>query len=211
MSAACSPEVPEEYSHLPQLKGRATIEVKTEKGPLTIVVDGYNAPVTAGNFVDLVQRGFYDDIEIIRAEDYYVLQTGDPAGPEDGFVDPATGEYRTIPLEIKVRSEEKPIYGLTLEEVGLYREDPVLPFSAYGTVAMARPDVNLNGGSSQFFFFLFEAELTPAGLNLLDGRYAVFGYTIEGKEVLRKLRKGDRIESMTVVNGSENLVQPDAA
>ena len=29
---------------------------------MTIVVDGYNAPVTAGNFVDLVNRGFYNGL-----------------------------------------------------------------------------------------------------------------------------------------------------
>ena len=47
---------------------------------MRIVVDGYNAPVTAGNFVDLVQRGFYDNMAIQRA-DGFVVQTGDPDGP----------------------------------------------------------------------------------------------------------------------------------
>ncbi|MDY6939517.1 MAG: peptidylprolyl isomerase [Cyanobacteriota bacterium] len=204
-------EVPQEYANLPQLKGRATVEMETERGSLKMVVDGYNAPVTAGNFVDLIQRGVYDDIKFTRAEESYVLQTGDPKGPEDGFVDPETGEERTIPLEIRVRSENEPVYGFTLDEVGLYREEPVLPFSAYGTLAMAHPDYDVNGGSSQFFFFLFEPELTPAGLNLLDGRYAVFGYVVEGKEVLRNITKGDRIISTKVVEGLENLVAPAAA
>jgi peptidylprolyl isomerase len=54
-------EVPEQYSNLPQLKGRATVEIKTNKGQVTVVVDGYSAPVTAGNFVDLVQRGSITD------------------------------------------------------------------------------------------------------------------------------------------------------
>lgn len=44
---------------------------------LRIVVDGFNAPVTAGNFVDLVQKKFYDGMEIQRA-DGFVVQTGDP-------------------------------------------------------------------------------------------------------------------------------------
>ncbi|MGM9496710.1 peptidylprolyl isomerase [Desertifilum tharense IPPAS B-1220] len=204
-------EVPEDYSNLPQLKGRATIEFETTQGNITAVVDGYSAPVTAGNFVDLVQRGFYDGLEFTRAEDFYVLQIGDPPGPEDGFVDPKTGEYRRVPLEVFVRSEEKPIYGITLEDAGLYREQPVLPFSAYGTLAMARPDIDPNGGSSQFFFFLFEPELTPAGLNLLDGRYSVFGYVVENKEVLGKIKQGDKIISAQVVQGAENLVQPSAS
>lgn len=204
-------EVPAEYSNLPQLKGRATVAFKTNKGDLTVVVDGYSAPVTAGNFVDLVQRGFYDGLEFTRSEESYVLQTGDPAGKEEGFIDPKTGQYRAIPLEILVEGEKEPTYGITLEEAGRYLDMPVLPFSSFGALAMARPEGEVNGGSSQFFFFLFEPELTPAGRNLLDGRYAVFGYLIDGKEILDKLKEGDKIESATVIQGIENLVQPSAA
>lgn len=203
-------EVPTEYSNLPQLQGRATIAFSTDKGTLTVVVDGYSAPVTAGNFVDLVERGFYDGLEFIRAEDSYVLQTGDPPGPEQGFIDPATGKYRSIPLEVLVKGDPIPTYGITLEQAGRYREEPVLPFSAYGAVAMARPEFDNNGGSSQFFFFLFEPELTPAGRNLLDGRYSVFGYLTEGKEVLEQLKEGDKIISAKVIQGADNLVQPQA-
>jgi peptidylprolyl isomerase len=202
-------EVPEEYSDLPQLKGRATIEFETNRGTMTAIVDGYSAPVTAGNFVDLVQRGFYDDMPFIRAEEFYVLQTGDPEGPEEGFIDPETGEYRAIPLEILVQGDEQPIYGATLEYLGRYMDDPVLPFSAFGTMGMARPNDDPNGGSSQFFFFLFEPELTPAGLNLLDGRYSVFGYVVENKDLLRDLSQGDRIVKARVVSGQENLQQPE--
>ncbi len=43
-------------------------------------MDGFNAPVTAGNFVDLVQRGFYNGMEIQRS-DGFVVQTGDPGPP----------------------------------------------------------------------------------------------------------------------------------
>jgi len=201
-------EVPEEYSNLPQLKGRATVELTTNKGNLTLVVDGYSAPVTAGNFVDLVQRGFYDGIKFNRAEEFYVLQAGDPPGPEAGFIDPTTDEYRAVPLEILLKGDSEPVYGMTLEEAGLYREEPVLPFSAYGTLAMARPESDPNGASSQFFFFLFEAELTPAGINLMDGRYTVFGYVVENKELLREIKLGDVIESAKVVKGAENLIEP---
>ena len=201
-------QVPAEYSSLPQLKGRATVEFKTSKGTMQAVIDGYSAPVTGGNFIDLVQRGFYDDMEFIRAEDYYVLQTGDPEGPEEGFVDPKTGQYRAIPLEILVKGDEEPIYGETLEALGRFLDEPVLPFSAFGTLGMARPNTDPNGGSSQFFFFLFEPELTPAGLNLLDGRYSVFGYVIDNQEVLEKLGQGDQIESVRVISGADNLVEP---
>ncbi len=201
-------EVPAEYSNLPQLKGRATLEVTTDKGDIKVVLDGYSAPVTAGNFVDLAKRGFYDGLEFLRAEDFYVLQAGDPPGKDVGFIDPKTGEYRAIPLEVLVEGDKEPMYGITLEEAGLYTEMPVLPFSAYGAIAMARPETEVNGGSSQFFFFLFEPELTPAGRNLLDGRYSVFGYVTEGKELLGKIKQGDKIESIKVIQGIENLVEP---
>lgn len=204
-------EVPAEYGNLPQLKGRATVQMATDKGEMTLVVDGYSAPVTAGNFVDLVQRGFYDGLEITRAEDFFVVQAGDPPGPEEGFIDPNTGEYRAIPLEVLVRGDDEPIYGITLEDAGLYLDEPALPFSAYGAIALARPGSDPNGGSSQFFFFKFDTEVTPPGYNLMDGRYAVFGYVVEGKDVLEQLKEGDVIESVKVVKGAENLVQPQVA
>ncbi|MBD2207404.1 peptidylprolyl isomerase [Calothrix sp. FACHB-1219] len=204
-------EVPQEYSNLPQLKGRATVDIKTNKGNLTVVVDGYSAPVTAGNFVDLVQRGFYNGLEFTRSEESYFLQSGDPPGKDVGFIDPKTGKYRAIPLEVLVQGDKAPTYGVTLEDAGRYLDMPVLPFSSFGAVVMARPESQVNGASSQFFFFLFEPELTPAGRNLLDGRYAVFGYLTEGEEILDKLKAGDKIESATVVQGIENLVQPEAA
>jgi len=202
-------EIPSEYADLPQLLGRATVKLETTKGDMTVVVDGYSAPVTAGNFVDLVERGFYDGLDFFNVEGF-ALQTGNPEGKEEGFIDPDTGEYRAIPLEVLVRDEEEPIYGFTLEEIGIYLPDLALPFNAYGAVALARPDTDPNGGSSQFFFFKFDTELTPPGFNLMDGRYAVFGYLVDGRDVLDKLNDGDKIIAATVVNGADNLVEPQA-
>lgn len=154
-------EVPQEYANLPQLKGRAKVKITSTQGDLMVEVDGYSAPVTGGNFVDLVQRKFYDNLPFIRAEDFYVIQTGDPEGEEVGFIDPKTNKYRSIPLEILVKGESEPIYGFTTEDVGMYLAEPVLPFNAYGAVALARPSSDPNGGSSQFFFFKFDTEVTP--------------------------------------------------
>jgi len=51
-------EVPPPYDTVPLLKGRATVEMEVkiknnalvESGVMTMVLDGYNAPVTCGNF-----------------------------------------------------------------------------------------------------------------------------------------------------------------
>ncbi len=49
------------------------------------------------------------------AADGFVVQTGDPEGPAEGFIDPSTEKTRTIPLEIMVEGEKVPFYGATLE------------------------------------------------------------------------------------------------
>ncbi|PIA40493.1 hypothetical protein AQUCO_02500301v1 [Aquilegia coerulea] len=208
-------EVPEEYRNMPLLKGRATVDmkVKVKDNPnvdecvFRIVLDGYNAPVTAGNFVDLVERHFYDGMEIQRA-DGFVVQTGDPEGPAEGFIDPSTEKPRTIPLEIMVEGDKAPVYGETLEELGLYKAQTKLPFNAFGTMAMAREEFEDNSGSSQVFWLLKESELTPSNANILDGRYAVFGYVTENEDFLADLKVGDVIESVQVVSGLDNLVNP---
>ena len=56
---------------------------------------------------------------------------------------------------------------------------------------------------------MYEPELTPAGLNLVDGRNAVFGYVVEGMDVLEELSVDDRIISARVIEGADNL-QPHA-
>jgi len=56
--------------------------------------------------------------------------------------------------------------------------------------------------------FLFESDMTPAGKNLLDGRYGSFGYTVGGNVFLRQIKEGDIILSMKVTNGLDRLVRP---
>jgi peptidylprolyl isomerase len=197
--------IPAEFAGLPRLLGRATVKITTTKGDLITVVDGYNAPLTAGAFVDLVQKGFYDGLPFTRAEDFYVLQTGDPKGAGDGYIDPSTKTQRTVPLEIKVPDEQAPFYNQTFEDLGLFKATPTLPFATLGTLGWAHSDEHLDDGSSQFFFFLYEAELTPAGLNLVDGRYSAFGYVVDGFDVLEELGVDDGIVKATVIDGAENL------
>ncbi|CAN6803839.1 unnamed protein product [Brassica oleracea] len=208
-------DVPEEYRNMPLLKGRATVDMKVkikdnpnlEDCVFRLVLDGYNAPVTAGNFVDLVERHFYDGMEIQRS-DGFVVQTGDPEGPAEGFIDPSTEKVRTVPLEIMVEGKKTPFYGSTLEELGLYKAQVMLPFNAFGTMAMAREEFENDSGSSQVFWLLKESELTPSNSNILDGRYAVFGYVTQNEDFLADLKVGDVIESIQVVSGLDNLVNP---
>lgn len=65
-----------------------------------------------------------------------------------------------------------------------------------------------NSASSQVFWLLKESELTPSNANILDGRYAVFGYITENEDNLADVKVGDVIESIQVVSGIENLINP---
>jgi len=63
---------------------------------------------------------------------------------------------------------------------------------------MAHPSDNPNGGSSQIFFLKFDPVYTPAGLNTLDGNYAIFGYVTQGSAALDDMDVGDKIESVSI-------------
>ena len=45
--------IPREFDDLPRLLGRARVNIKTSKGDMQAIIDGYNAPLTAGAFIDL--------------------------------------------------------------------------------------------------------------------------------------------------------------
>jgi len=197
--------IPQEFDNLPRLLGRAKVNIKTSKGDMQAIVDGFNAPLTAGAFIDLSSKNFYKDIPIYRAEELFVLQTGDPIGEDIGYIDPETNEERHVPLEIRIPDEKDTFYNQTFEDLGFYTETPPLPFATLGTLGWSPSNAAVDDGSSQFFFFLYEAELNPAGRNLIDGRNAAFGYVIDGFDVLEELTKDDTIISIDVLNGIENL------
>jgi cyclophilin family peptidyl-prolyl cis-trans isomerase len=215
-------KVPSEYSSkLPVLNGRAKVEMvlrKTTEGKFEIrgkpateakvvlTLDGYNAPVTAGNFVDLVKRGFYNGMKIQRS-DGFVVQTGASDTPEKGFVD-SSGQTRRIPLEVFIRGDKEPLYSASPDEAGRKRTVAALPFQSTGALGMARSEFDNDSASSQWFWLLYDSELTPAGRNLLDGRYSCFGYTTEGQDYLRSLVVGDEIVSAKIIEGEDNLQQP---
>jgi len=189
------------YANLPRLKGKAVVEMTLDSGKVIIAVDGDSAPITAGNFIDLVRRGFYDGLtfhRVVKQPNPFVVQGGDPLGNgTGGFSDPKTATKRTIPLEILPAGADTPVYGKTLEptQVPKLRHDR-------GAVAMARSQMP-DSASSQFYIAL-------DNIYFLDGSYAVFGYVQSGMGLVDKIKQGDRIVSMKVLQGLDGLEQPKA-
>jgi peptidyl-prolyl cis-trans isomerase B (cyclophilin B) len=196
--APTSPSTPDSTSNqfpgLPRLDGKATVEMVVKGKTMTIELDGTNAPISAGNFVDLVQRGFYNGLSfhrVVRQPQPFVVQGGDPKGNGSGGYIPAGSTMeRRIPLEIKPKGGSAPIYGQTITDV------PQLQHKR-GAIAMARSQ-SPDSASSQFYF-------TLADISFLDGNYAVFGKITKGMEVIDTIQQGDKITSAKVITGGENL------
>jgi peptidyl-prolyl cis-trans isomerase B (cyclophilin B) len=150
------------------------VTMETSKGTIKFRVYKDDAPITSANFLDLVQKGFYNGLTFHRYEPGFCIQGGDPNGNgTGGYIDPKTHNERTIKLETNPNN-------------------PKLSHDSAGVVAMARSQ-SLDSASSQFYFTLGPAKF----LDTSGGGYAVFGRVTEGLEVVKALRKGDKIIKVT--------------
>lgn len=209
------------FSYLPRLLGRARVTFSFRRknkllGNVTIVADGFAAPLTAGNFVDLSLRGFYNGLPIKYNKkrlgsggEFEVANIPILGSFQEGFYDPLTAKPRRLPLEI-IRNEKGSgvpnlsyaqglsnilSSGVTLEPMG--NSKPLLSFNIPGLVGLNHPDNNPNGGSSEFFS-IQEKSMADERRGLLDGEYAPFGYIVDGYALFQNLEAGDVIDATCV-------------
>ncbi|KAL0301145.1 UNVERIFIED_CONTAM: Peptidyl-prolyl cis-trans isomerase CYP37, chloroplastic [Sesamum radiatum] len=206
--------LPQQYLNYPRLTGRAVVEFAIEKGDgstfspeaagqprnttvIQVVLDGYSAPLTAGNFAKLVVDGAYDGVKL-NCTDQAILSDA-AAGKEKGY---------SVPLEIKPSGQFEPLYKTTLSVQD--GELPVLPLSVYGAVVMAHSEVSEEYSSpNQFFFYLYDKRNAGlGGLSFDEGQFSVFGYTTAGRDILSQIKTGDVIRSAKLVEGQDRLVMP---
>jgi len=103
------------------------VDLETSKGPIRIRVFASMVPYTAGNFLDLVESGFYNGLTFHRIENW-VVQGGDPNGNGSGNATDESGRPKFIRLET----------------------NPQLTHNQPGMVAMARSN-DPNSASCQFY------------------------------------------------------------
>lgn len=144
--------------------------VKTSKGDIKLELYPKEAPLSVTNFVELAQKKFYNGLTFHRVVSNFVVQGGDPTGTGSG------GPGYTIPSEIKLPHKEGSVAWARLPETGPGGQ-PVNP--------------EKRSSGSQFY-------ITLAPQPSLDGGYTVFGQTVEGMEVVRKIERGDTIQSIEV-------------
>ena len=166
--------------------GNEIAVITTSEGTIRVQLHGADAPIHVGNFVELAQKGFYDGLKFHRYVKDFVIQGGCPntrdltpeevmAGREGPQGAPGTG------------GPGYHIKGEWTTNPNNRHED--------GTLAMARSS-NPDSAGSQFYFCLGPQPF-------LDSGYTVFGDTIEGKDVIAKLRVGSVIESVTIEGADE--------
>ncbi len=147
------------------------VVMQTSKGPIVLRIYLGAVPNTSRNFLELVDRGFYNGLTFHRIESW-CIQGGDPTGTGTGnFVDPRTGQVRYLQLEI----------------------NQSLSHSTAGVLAMAR-STNPNSASCQFY-------ITKAPMRQLDRNYAIFGHVIDGMNAVNSMGVGDRIISASISQG----------
>ncbi len=174
------------YTPKYQPTGEEIAVFHTTQGEIRVQLAGKDAPIHVGNFVELAQKGFYNGIKFHRYVSGFVIQGGDP-------------QTRTMSADEVVRGVNSmfsrlgsggPGYSIKAE----YKTNPNNRHND-GALAMAR-SMDPNSGGSQFYFCL-------GPQHRLDSDYTVFGQTIEGKDVIEKLRVGDAIIDITIENAAE--------
>merc|ERR1712176_1544902 len=145
-------------------------------------------PITASNFIDLCQTGFYDGIHFHRVIPGFMDQFGcpyakDPKSPRSGTGGPPDGQFKNL----ATGAMEKRSNGGNIEDENISKDSNVP-----GTLSMANTG-SPNTGGSQFF-------LNVANNNYLDwfasspSNHPVFGKVLEGYDVavaISKVRTAD--------------------
>ena len=164
-----------------QPNGNEVAVIVTSEGTIRVQLHGEDAPIHVGNFVELAQKGFYDGLKFHRYEPGFVIQGGCPYTRDMTPEDVAAGKYGP---------KGRP--GTGGPGYGIKGEWTTNPHNEHkdGTLAMARAMAPDSAGS-QFYFCLGDQPF-------LDSNYTVFGDTLEGLDVIYKLRAGSVIESVTI-------------
>ncbi len=163
--------------------GEEIAVIKTDKGEIRVELDGHGAPIHVGNFVELAQKGFYDNLKFHRYVPGFVIQGGCPHTRSMTQQEVALGR----PGKTGMPGTGGPGYNIKAE----YRTNPNNKHLDCA-LAMARSQMPDSAGS-QFYLCL-------GAQPMLNRDYTVFGQTIEGHEVIRQLRQGDLIETITIEN-----------
>ncbi|CAN5506134.1 hypothetical protein BH11ARM1_BH11ARM1_16920 [soil metagenome] len=153
--------------------GETLLKLEVEgRGNIIIKLHSKQAPKTVEHILELVKAGFYNGQRFHRVE-----RTPKPYLVQVGDPNSKSGD----------------LSGAGATNGTLAYEDSGFKNEA-GAVGLAHSVDNRDTGDGQFYMLLDRS-------SFLDNNYTVFGRVVDGMDVLRKIVKGDRLVSVTVVGG----------
>jgi len=192
-----------------------------------LVVDGLNHPIASGSFIDLVERGFYDNSAVEEDTFEYLGQSCKRIlCCNSKYEEPLTGEIRRLPLEILREGEfnENGVLGSRFTATGsaknsavFTRSPPVLSFATLGAIGLNHQVGDPNGGSAGFFWVRTKKDSSlseihsSSNIQRLNSRYTLFAHIIEGLEVFQQLKPGDILSSVEVEDGLWSLLRSSSS
>lgn len=135
---------------------------ETNKGNIEIELYDDAMPITAGNFMKLINEGFYDGIKFHRVINGFMIQGGDPLTKTDQVARYGTGG---------------PGYSIPDEHIAGEKLSNVR-----GSLSMANSGPN--SGGSQFFINLTDNTNLDFDKQPLSSKHPVFGQVIAGMDVV---------------------------
>ena len=177
------------------IQSNKVVFFKTTKGDFEVQLFGKDNPVTVSNFLENIDNNIYVNQKFYKIINYPQIRfIHGGVNPENKFyIERKQNLNKTspsIPLEIKFKEEIKPRYNYQIknpsETVNL-----VNTFES-GSIAMVKSGKN-KSSSTEFFF-------VTSKMPELDGRYSIFGKTIKGLDVLKRINKEDRIKAIKISN-----------
>ncbi len=183
------------YTSLPCLLSNEYVLLITNRGDIKIELYGNSAPITVGNFIDLVEKGAYNKTifdRVIKKPYPFIIRGGGLIikDSENYLIDKNNGRTRYIPLEIKLKNENLPIYGKEIDISDQINQIELKHKRYYLSMARSK---TLNSASSKFYILL-------KSLPELDGRFAVFGKVISGTNIVDLIQEEDYIIEAKRVN-----------
>lgn len=166
-----------------QLAGDESAIIETSQGTIRVKFDCAGAPIHVANFCELSVMGFYDGLKFHRYVPGFVIQGGCPNTRD------MTPEQVAAGL---MGPDGQP--GTGGPGWNIQEEFTTNPNNSHedGALAMAR-SMDPNSAGSQFYFCL-------GPQHNLDSGYTVFGSTVEGLDVIGRLRAGDEIRHIEIVH-----------
>ncbi len=139
---------------------------ETSMGTFEVELFLNQSPITAGNFKDLVQSGYYDGIKFHRVIDNFMIQAGDPLTKNDSMI----ARWGSGGPGYAIKDEF--IEGLS---------------NVRGTLAMANSGPNTGG--SQFFINTIDNIRLDWDKPPIQSRHPVFGKVVSGMDVIDDISK----------------------